>query len=84
MPGRFGTTRSRETVYFSLVSPLDENPDPNYKPYLHVKNHHDMLFVIDLEAAQHSLDFYQTTNGSVLCYDTVPAEFPHQDHQHQR
>ena len=33
------------------------------------------MFVIDVEALQQSLEFYQTANGSVLCYDTVPSEF---------
>ena len=40
-----------------------------------MKNHLDRLFVIDLESAQNSLEFYQTANGSVLCYGTVPFEF---------
>ena len=64
------------TVCFSLVSPLDQNPDPKYKPCLHLKNHHHLLFVLILEAAQNPLDFFQqTANGSVLCYNTVLAEF---------
>ena len=62
-------------MYFSLVSPLDPNPDRKYQPYLHMKSHHDRLFVTDLEAAQDSLEFFQTANGSVFCYDTVPLEF---------
>ena len=65
MPGGFGTSRGGEAVYLSLVSPLDQNPDPKYKPYLHLKNHHDFLLVIDLEAARNSLEFDQTANGSV-------------------
>ena len=28
-----------------------------------------------VEAAQNSLEFCQTANGSVLCYDAVPSEF---------
>ena len=40
-----------------------------------MKNHHDRLFVIDLDATQYSLEFYQTANGSVLSCDTVPSEF---------
>ena len=40
-----------------------------------MKNHYDRLFGVDLEAAQNSVEFYQTANGSVLCYDTVPSEF---------
>ena len=36
--------KENKPEYFSLVSPLDPNPDPKYKPYLHMKNHH----VIDL------------------------------------
>ena len=42
---------------------------------VHTKNYHDRLCVINLEAAQESLDFYPRMNGSVLCYDTVLAEF---------
>ena len=75
MPGGYGTSKRRNAVYFSLVSPLDPNPDLEYKPFLHMKKHHDRLFVIDLEAAQNSLEFKPTANGSVLCYDTVPYEF---------
>ena len=62
-------------MYFSLVSPFDKNPDPKYKPYIHMKNHNDRWYVIALEEAQNSLDFYQTANGSVLCYITIPPEF---------
>ena len=43
MSGGFGTTKGRESVCFALASSLDPNPDPNYKPYLHLKNHHDLL-----------------------------------------
>ena len=32
------------------------------------------MTVIDLEAAQNSLEFYQTANGSALCFDTIPSE----------
>ena len=31
--------------------------------------------MIDLKAAPNSLEFFQTANGSVLSYDTVPSEF---------
>ena len=75
MPASYGRNRGRKAVYFSLVSPLDQNPDPKYKPYIHLKCDHDFMFVIDLESAQNAIDFYQTAIGSVLCYDTVPAEF---------
>ena len=70
VPGGFGPSKGRKAVYFSLVSPLDPNPDPQYKPYFHMKNHHHRLFVIDLEAAHNSLELHQTANGS-----TVPSEF---------
>ena len=46
-------------MYFSLVSPLDQNPGLELKPYFHLKNHHDLLCVFDLEAAPNSLDFFQ-------------------------
>ena len=75
MPGGSGTSKGRKAVYFSLVSLLDPCPDPRYKSYIHTKNHHDRLFVLDLDAKQNSLEFYQTANGSVLCHDTVPSEF---------
>ena len=75
VPGGCGTSTGRTAAYFSLVSPLDQNSDPKCKSYIHIKNHHVFSFVIDLEAVQNSLEFYQTTNGSVVCYDTVPAEF---------
>ena len=35
---RFWSNPKRESVYFSLVSPLDQNPNPKYKPYFHLKN----------------------------------------------
>ena len=60
---------------FSLVPPLDQNPDRKYEPFFHLKKHYDLMFVIDLEAAQKSLDLHQTANGGVLRYDTVWAEF---------
>ena len=75
MPGAFGTCKGRTAVYLSLVSLLDPCPDPTDKPNIHMKNHHDRLFVIDLDATQNSLEIYQTANGSVLCYDTVPSDF---------
>ena len=59
-------------MYFSLVSPLD--PNPKYKSYRHLKPHHELICVIDLEAVQESLEFYHTENGSVPWYDTVSAE----------
>ena len=61
-------------MYLSPVSSLDPNSDPKYKPYFHLNKHHDRLFAIDLAAAQNSLEFCQTANGSVLRCDTVPSE----------
>ena len=63
MPGGLGTIRSRQAVYFSLVSPLGQNPDPKYKPYLHLKNHHDFESVIDREAAQASWNSTKQRTG---------------------
>ena len=40
-----------------------------------MKKHHDRLFVIDLDSAQKTIEFYKTVTGSVSCYDTLPAEF---------
>ena len=75
MPRGFGISKGRKAVYLSPVSSSDQNPDWKYKPYQHMKQHRDRLFVMDLEAVQNSMVFYQTANGSVMCYDTVPSEF---------
>ena len=32
--------------------------------------------MIDLDSAIDSLNFFQIANGGVLCYGTIPAEFP--------
>ena len=34
VPRRFGEKKCRKAVYFSLVSPLDQNPNPKCKPYV--------------------------------------------------
>ena len=65
VPGGFGQSKGRKAVYFSVVSPLDQNPVPTYKPYFHLKNHHDLLFVVHLGTAQNSLGFCRAANGSV-------------------
>ena len=70
VPGRFWLSKGRQAVYFSLVSPLDPNSDPKYKPYVHMRNQHDRLFVIDLEAAQNSLDFLTKQRTGVFCATT--------------
>ena len=41
VPGCFGTSKGRKALYFSLVLPLDPCSHPKYKPYIHMKNHHD-------------------------------------------
>ena len=66
-PG-YGQKNGRKAVYFSVVTPLDQNLDPKYKLYTHA------MYVIALEAAQNSLDIYQTANGCGVCYNTVPSE----------
>ena len=75
VPGVFGYHEGREKVYFSLVSPLDQTNEKKYKPYFLVKEVHDVIYLIDLQAAQESLVFFQTANVSVSCYHTVPAVF---------
>ena len=75
VPGGLGTRKGKRALYFSPVPPVDPCPGPEYKPYIHWKNHHARLIVIDLEASQMSLEFCQTAKGSVLCHDTVPSEF---------
>ena len=75
VPGGFGQSKGRKTKSFSVVSPLDQNPDQKYKPHLNLKKHHILMSVINLEAAHNSLDIHQAANGSGSCYDAVPAEF---------
>ena len=49
-PGGFGQSNSN-AMYFSLVSPLNPNPDPKNKPHLlHLTSHHNAMIVIDLES----------------------------------
>ena len=67
VPGGFGKNRDRKAVYFSLVS-----PDPKHKPYFNLKNHHDLLFVIDLEAAQNK----QRTGVSYVATQFRPSSSP--------
>ena len=89
---RFLTERLRKdthakvekAVYFSLVSPLDSNPDPKYKPCLRLKKHHDRLFVIDLEAAQHSLEFSSAYERECLVLRHISVRVLHKDQHPQR
>ena len=81
MPRGFGTSRGRKSVYFSIGSPLDQNPDPKYKPCPHLKKHHDFVFVIDLAAAQNSLEFYQHGDRECFMLRHSSSRVPHQDHQ---
>ena len=69
MPGGFGTSNGH-AVYFSVVLPLDPNPDPRYKPYFHLKNRHGQLFVIEVEAAQNPLEFFIKQRTGVSCATT--------------
>ena len=65
-----------QASYFFPVSPLNTNPNPICKPYIHWKRHHDIICVIDSKAAQkEGLESCQMVNGSVLCFHTKPPEF---------
>ena len=75
VPAGLGNNKGRKAAYFLPVPRLDPYPNPKYKLHFHMKIHQDRLFVIDQEAAQNSLEVHQAASGSVLCYDTVPAEF---------
>ena len=66
----------RQASYFSLVTLADKWPETELKPCLHRRHNHDRLLVIDLVDAQgEGMEFYQTENGSVSCYNTIPPEF---------
>ena len=67
---------------FSFVSPLDRDPDPKYKPYLHLKNHPTNCFVNDLEVAQNS--FFPNSERECLMLQHTSSRALHQDHQHER
>ena len=60
----------------TLVAPLGRHPDPKYKPYFHLKNHHDLLFVIYLVAAQKSLATRQRTGVSHVTTQFRPSSTP--------
>ena len=76
MAGGVGTSkRQKRSVLLTRLAIGSDPSNPKYKPKLHLQNQDDRLFVIDLEAAQNSLEFTQTANGSVVCFDTVPSEF---------
>ena len=79
--GGVGTSRGRN---FSLASPLAQNPNPKYKPYFHLKTHHDLLFMIDLDAAQNFAGSLPNSERECLMLRRSPGRVPHQDHQHQR
>ena len=50
MAGGFGPSEGRkESALFSIVSPLDPNPDPKYKPYIHFKYHHGQFLKHECE-----------------------------------
>ena len=73
VPGGFGHSSGRESsVLLGSSRPLDRNPN---QKCVHKRRHHDRLFLVDSESAIDSPDFYQTANGSVLCYDTSSIEF---------
>ena len=57
--------RQEGSVCCALVSPLDQNPDPEVQTVSPFAGTSCMLFMflIHLESAHKSLDFHQTTNG---------------------
>ena len=83
--GRLGNEQRQENIYFSLVSPLDRSPDPKYKPHFQLKNHHVLLFVIHVEAAQNSLElFLPRGERKWLTLRHSSGRVPHKDQQPQR
>ena len=82
--GGVGTSkRLKRSVLLTRLAIGSDPSNPKYKPKLHLQNQDYRLFVIDLEAAQNSLEFNQTANGSVVCFDSS-VRVPHKDHQPQR
>ena len=66
----------RQAANISLVSPLNKDPDSKYEACIYRQRYSDRLCVVDLLQAQHEgLVFFQTVNGSVFCYDTIPPKF---------
>ena len=50
VPGEFDECTQRIAWYFSLVSALDKNRDQKYKPHNRLQRHHDIIYVIDMQA----------------------------------
>ena len=73
--GGFSEKKGRNAVYFSLVSPLDKDHHSQVQAVTHVKRHHDLVYVVDLDRTKHSLDVFKPANASVQLYETVPSEF---------
>ena len=72
--GAFGQKNKsrRSLVHFTLVKHLTTK----YRTHKHFKSHHDANYVENMEGAQNNnFKFYQTNNGCVICFDTIPKEY---------
>ena len=55
--------------------PLEQKPEQEGHGWQTFKSHHAAICVVDMEGAQKkNLKFYQTLNGCVVCFDTIPRE----------
>ena len=69
--GFWNEQRQKSSVLLTRIA-IGSEPGPEVQA---LSSNHDRLFVIDLDAAQNSLEFfYQKANGSVSCHDAVPSE----------
>ena len=77
--------KGRRADYFSLVNSTDMNPDNKYKAYQLLNPHHHAIYVVDMDCAQQeNFEFYQTLNGCVIWFNTIPKECSRkQGHPHQ-
>ena len=62
VPGGFHQHRGRHAVYFTLVNPVNKNPDPTFVADKHLKSSHHTIYVVDREGAQK--ETFQVLPGS--------------------
>ena len=51
LPCDFDQNNGRQAFHFALVNAFDNNPNKQYKAHIHLKSHHDAMYVVDMEGA---------------------------------
>ena len=82
--GGQNSSRERQTVFFTVVNPMDKEHNDPYEIDLNAprlasckqkwKRHQDTVYWVDIQLAQRKgLKFYQTRSNAIILYDTLPA-----------